>query len=98
MIGVRGPLVLYFGALNITTYTCKKNLASFPTSKIVYDGNSNAVAQTTFTYDGSGVQPTSGTPSHDYTNYSSSNNVRGSLTQTSRWLNPGGTWLNTTNT
>src|SRR6267378_7198985 len=26
MIGVRGPLVLYFGALNITTYTCKTHL------------------------------------------------------------------------
>jgi RHS repeat-associated protein len=74
------------------------NIADRPTSKIVYDGAGNIVAQTTYTYDGTAVTGTTGAPGHDYTNFGSTNNVRGNVTQVSRWLNQTGTWLNTVNT
>ena len=75
------------------------NVADRTTSKVVYPGTSTRpIAQTTFGYDGSTVTPTSGAPNHDYTNFSSTNNIRGNLTQTSRWVNTTNTWLNISNT
>jgi RHS repeat-associated protein len=75
------------------------NIADRVTSKVIYAGTSTTPsAQTTFAYDGSSLTPTSGAPNHDYTNFSTTNTVRGNLTLTSRWLNTNSTWLNTNNT
>lgn len=83
--------------LQNSTYL-NKNIADRPTSVIVYDGSGNIKAQTTTTYDGSALTGTSGVPNHDYTNFSTSNLVRGNPTTIGHWLNPGNTWLNTVNT
>ena len=82
--------------LQNSTYL-NKNIADRVTSIIVYDGSSNTLAQTTISYDGSSLTPTSGAPNHDYTNFGSSNLVRGNPTTISRWVNTSNSWLNTTN-
>ncbi|HEY2468934.1 MAG TPA: RHS repeat-associated core domain-containing protein [Terracidiphilus sp.] len=74
------------------------NIADRITSKIVYDGSGNTVAQMTLAYDGVAVTATSGVPGHDYTHYSASNNVRGNLTSTSVWRNIDGAWLTSNST
>jgi RHS repeat-associated protein len=74
------------------------NIADRPTSKIVYDGSNNIMAQAQYTYDGSALTATSGAPNHDYTRFSSSNRTRGNVTQSSVWLDTTNTWLNTTST
>jgi RHS repeat-associated protein len=83
--------------LQNSTYL-NKNIADRVTSVVVYDGSGNTLAQTTTTYDGSALIATSGVPNHDYTNFSTSNLVRGNPTTISHWVNPGNTWLNTVNT
>jgi RHS repeat-associated protein len=83
--------------LQNSTYL-NKNIADRPTSVIVYDGSGTIKAQTTTTYDGSALTGTTGVPNHDYTNFSTSNLVRGNPTTISHWLNPGNTWVNTVNT
>ena len=91
----------HFNYLHLQNSTYRTaNTSNKPTSKIVYDGSGSTVAQTAYTYDGTTVQSTSATPapSHDYTNYGSSNNIRGNLTQVSNWVNTSNTWLNTNNT
>ena len=83
--------------LQNSTYL-NKNIADRVTSVIIYDGSGNITAQTTTAYDGSALTATSGAPNHDYTNFGSSNLLRGNPTTISRWVNTTGTWLNTTNT
>jgi hypothetical protein len=99
--GLPGPLIrkTHFNYLHLQNSSYKNvNIADRPTSKIAYDAVGNIIAQTTYTYDGSAVTDTSGAPGHDYTNYSSGNNIRGNITKTSRWLNQTNTWLNTVRT
>jgi RHS repeat-associated protein len=83
------------------------NILDRATSKAVYDSTANtckglsqACAQATYSYDSTAITSTSGTPApnHDYTGHGYTFTVRGNLTQTSRWLNSSGTWLNTTST
>jgi RHS repeat-associated protein len=79
------------------------NILDKPISKIVYDSTgTNIVAQMTYTYDGVTTTSTSGSPApnHDYTNFGTSNNVRGNLTQIGQGLKVGATWtwLNTNKT
>jgi YD repeat-containing protein len=66
----------------------------------------NAADQTTsasdvsngITYDSTTLASSGGTAiNHDYTNYSTSNTLRGNPTVVSRWLNTTSTWLTTTN-
>jgi RHS repeat-associated protein len=65
--------------------------------KTIYDGNGNQVAAATYSYDGTTITGTSSAPNHDYTNYSTSNTVRGNVTSVSRWLGTTNSWLTTTN-
>jgi RHS repeat-associated protein len=97
-----------FNYLHLTSSTyLTANILDRVTSKTVYDSTANtckgvsqACAQTTYSYDSTAITSTSSTPApnHDYTGHGSTFTVRGNLTQTSRWLNSNGTWLNTTNT
>jgi RHS repeat-associated protein len=67
-------------------------------TKIVKDGSGNVVAQTNITYDSTSLTSTGGVALlHDYTNYSTSNTLRGNPTVISRWLNTNNSWLTTTN-
>jgi RHS repeat-associated protein len=86
----------YLHLVNPTYRTA--NIADRPTSKITYDGSGSGmpIAQTTYSYDGATPAPASNATSHDDTKYSTSYNIRGNLTQVSRWLNTTSTWLNTT--
>jgi len=96
----------HYNYLHLTNSTyLNANMVDLPTSKVVYNGSSQSgtiVAQTTYTYDGVTTTSTSGTPApnHDYSGFSTSNNIRGNLTQTSQGLKVGSTWtwLNTTHT
>src|SRR5215831_1221666 len=79
-----------------------QNLASLPTLTQMFDGAGNLLAQTQNTYDGTAVASTGncstgGAPGHDYCNYGTGNNIRGNLTQSSKWLNTSNTWLSATN-
>ena len=78
------------------------NIVDRVLSDTVYDGSGNQSAQTQYVFDdyatgdGGGMTSTSGAPGHDYTNYSSTNTLRGNLTQVKRWLGPGtGTLIRT---
>jgi RHS repeat-associated protein len=82
---------------NNSTYLAK-NLLSLKSSEIIHDGSGKLVAQTLYTYDSTPLISTTGAPNHDYTNYSTSNTVRGNLTQVQRWRNTDGAWLSTTYT
>ena len=103
-VGAPGPLVrrthYTYKHLQDSTYRAK-NISDKPTSEIIYDGASTIFAQTNYTYDNpASIVSTSATPAtgHDYTNYSSTNTVRGNLTKISHWLNTTGTWLDTNQT
>ena len=76
------------------------NIADRPTSKIVYDGSGNLISKIFYYYDQGTLQSTSGQPApgHNYTNYGSTNNIRGNLTEMSVWDNITSSWLNTTYT
>lgn len=74
------------------------NITDRPTSKVVYDGAGNTLAQRSYQYDGTAVSGPTSAPGHDYTSYSVSNNVRGNLTLLSQWRNTDGAWLNTSYT
>jgi RHS repeat-associated protein len=80
------------------------NIADKPINKIIYDSTgTNVVAQTNYTYDGVAIaRNTASTPApnHDYTNYSSTYNIRGNLTQLAEGLKgiSTWTWLNTNRT
>jgi RHS repeat-associated protein len=63
----------------------------------VYNASSSLISETTNYYDLTTPSSTSGVVSHDYTNYPSTYNLRGNLTQKSRWLNTTSTWLSSTN-
>jgi RHS repeat-associated protein len=63
----------------------------------VYDASNNLFASTSMSYDTTSITGTSSVPQHDYTNYSTSNAVRGNPTVISRWLNTTNSWLATTN-
>jgi len=99
--GAPGPLV------RTTTYNYKHltdanyrlaNLASFPTSEIVYEANGTTIhSQTATTYDSTTISSTSGVVNHDYTNFSSAKTMRGNPTLVQKWVNTSNTWLNTTN-
>lgn len=73
-----------------------------PSQVEIEDGSGNVCSQTLYDYDQQDTQSTSGISQHDDTNYSSSFNVRGNLTEVQRWDNntcstsPGGNYLNTT--
>lgn len=100
-IGAPGPLIRRtdFNYLHLQNSSYRNvNIADRPTSETVYDAAGNTIAQTTYTYDGTTPTATSGAPGHDYTNYSSGNNIRGNLTQVSRWLKANNSWLSTINT
>ena len=107
-VGTPGTLVrkthynyLHIDSASASTYR-NVNVADRPISKVVYDGSGNIVAQTNYTYDGTALTSTAGTPApnHDYTNYGSSFLSRGNLTQLSEGLKVGSTWtwLNTNHT
>jgi YD repeat-containing protein len=105
-VGAPGSLVrrTHFNYLHLTNSNYSNlNIADRLTSKIVYDGAGNVVAQTQTIYDGSSLVQTStcngtgGAPQHDYCNFGSSNLIRGNPTQVQRWLNASNTWLSTTN-
>ena len=74
------------------------NIADRPTSEVVYDGAGHQIAKTLYYYDQGSLSSTSASPavSHDYTNFSAANLIRGNLTQVSRWDNSTNSWLNTT--
>ena len=74
------------------------NIADRPTSETVYDGAGHQIAKTLYYYDQGSLASTSSAVSHDYTNFSSTNSIRGNLTKVSRWDNSTGAWLNTTYT
>ena len=100
-IGSPGPLMrsTSYNYLHLQNSIYKNvNIADKVTSKSVYDGPGTLQAQTIISYDGSSLTPTSGVPNHDYTNFSSSNLVRGNRTTVSGWLKSTNTWLSTTNT
>src|SRR5208337_2137250 len=64
-------------------------------SSVTVSGSGGQAAQTTYVYDGATPAATSGVTGHDYTNYSSSFNVRGNATSMSKWVNTSGgslTW------
>jgi RHS repeat-associated protein len=84
---------------NIALYLAA-NIADRPTSEIVYDGSGNLLSKTFYYYDQGSLISTSGNPAvdHDYTNFSSTNLIRGNLTQVSRWDTSTSSWLNTTYT
>ena len=73
-----------------------------PSQVEIEDGSGNVCSQTLYDYDQQDTQSTSGISQHDDTNYSSSFNVRGNLTEVQRWdsntcsTSPGGNYLNTT--
>ncbi len=98
-----------YGYLHLSNSTyLGLNILDKVTSKKVYAGSSQSgtlVAQTLNTYDGvliTGNGDTSGSPApnHDYTNFSTPNNLRGNLTQVNHGLKTGNnwTWLSTNNT
>jgi RHS repeat-associated protein len=66
-------------------------------TKTVYDGSGTQFALTTYAYDTTTITSTSSVPNHDYTNFSTSNTVRGNPTVISRWLNITSSNLTTTN-
>jgi RHS repeat-associated protein len=70
------------------------------TQKKVFSGSSSSgtlMAQTNTSYDTTTITSTSNAVNHDYTNFSSSNTVRGNPTVVSRWLSTTGGSLTTTN-
>ena len=78
------------------------NIVDKVISDIVKDGSGNRVAETDYTFDdyssqdGSGLSSIVGAPGHDDVNYSTSNVLRGNVTQVRRWLNTGpGSYLTT---
>jgi len=89
----------HYNYLHLNNQSYKNlNLADLPSSVVTYDGTANVAAQTQNTYDGSQLTATSGASGHDYSNFGTSNLIRGNLTQMSQWLNTNSTWLNTTHT
>jgi len=71
-------------------------------SEAVSDVNNNTLAQATYEYDNyATAMQSSGTVQHDAAYLATANpliTTRGNLTATKRLLNPGNTWLSTTNT
>ena len=85
----------------LVTYSTVANIYGKPTDIQIQDGNGTPVAETQYEYDNytgqNPLAPTSGVPQHDYTNYGSGFTLRGNPTAVKRWVNPGNTWLITTN-
>lgn len=73
------------------------NIIDKPQTKVVYDGAGNTVAETQYTYDGTSLISTSGTPApnHDYTNFSTGFHYRGNTSTIARWRNTDGSWPQT---
>ena len=78
--------------LSTTPYTTR-NIVDRVLSQTISTGAGTAIAQTQLTYDAFGLTATSGAPGHDYTNYGSTFNTRGNLTQIKRWIKSTNTWL-----
>jgi RHS repeat-associated protein len=74
-----------------------RNISGLPTSVTVTDAAGNQIKQTTYGYDGTAVTTKSGVVQHDYTNYPTTNTVRGNLTTVNKWLKTTNTFLTTTN-
>ena len=92
---------LHTTASNASAYVAA-NIVDKIASTSVYNGAGTLLAQTNYTYDdyssgdGGGLTATSSVPAHDYTAHSTSDTLRGNLTQSSKWLNSGsGSWLTT---
>lgn len=73
----------------------------------VYSGNAtpsvncasdsgNQAAYTELEFDSTSIGTTSGAPQHDYSNYSSSNSIRGNVTKVKRWRNTDNSLVSTT--
>jgi RHS repeat-associated protein len=90
----RETVISYHSFLATPIFPAGPSIFDRPASVKVY-GNGSQAAQTTYYYDGATPTGTSGLTGHDYTNYSSSYNVRGNATSMSKWVNTSGgslTW------
>src|ERR1019366_1480534 len=100
-IGSKGALLRstsYTYQHNSNSAYLNANITNRVTQKTVFDGNGNQMAATQYAYDTTTITSTNNAvPQHDYSNYSSSNAVRGNVTSVSRWLSATNSWLTTTN-
>jgi RHS repeat-associated protein len=78
--------------LATSAYT-SRNIIDRVLSQTISTGAGTVMAQTQLTYDAFALAATSGAAGHDYTNYNTTFNTRGNLTQIKRWIKSSNTWL-----